>query len=373
MYQIRVPHSTVKFREHCIRAKRRGRRPVRPDWHRPTARSRMPGFRFFTRDPDTGMASSDKLRVGLAQIAPVWIDKTATIRKVCEKIDAAARAGAGLVCFGEGLVPGYPFWPELTDGAVFDSAKQKRLFSHYSTQAVSIESGDLEAVVSVCRGSDIAAYLGIIERASDRTGHSLYASLVYIDAGGSIRSVHRKLVPTYEERLVWSPGDGHGLRTHRLGTFTAGGLNCWENWMPLSRAALYAQGEDLHVAVWPGNRRNTEEITRFIALESRSFVVSVSGFMTPADIDDATPYASEIKNKMPAYAADGGSCVAAPDGSWVIEPVCNEESLIIADLDHARVREERQNFDPAGHYSRPDVVSLNVNRRRQNIAAFDDD
>ena len=99
--------------------------------------------------------------------------------------------------------------------------------------------------------------LGIIERPADRGGHSVYASLVYIDAEGRIRSVHRKLMPTYEERLAWSPGDGHGLRVHRLGAFTVGGLNCWENWMPLPRAALYGLGEDLHVAVWPGNLRNT--------------------------------------------------------------------------------------------------------------------
>lgn len=316
--------------------------------------------------------SSDSLRVALAQIAPVWINRSKTLSKVCEQITAAAKAGADLVCFGEGLVPGYPFWLELTGGAVFDSAKQKRLFSHYVSQAVSTTDGDLDPVTSACRDAKIAAYLGIIERAADRTGHSLYASLVYIDTGGTIQSVHRKLVPTYEERLVWSPGDGHGLRTHKLGIFTVGGLNCWENWMPLSRAALYAQGEDLHVAVWPGNDRNTETITRFVARESRSYVVSVSGLMRPGDIDSETPYADEISAKMGDFAANGGSCVACPDGTWLVAPVCNEESLALADLDHGRVREERQNFDPAGHYSRPDIVSLKVNRRRQSIAEFDD-
>jgi hypothetical protein len=94
--------------------------------------------------------------------------------------------------------------------------------------------------------------MGCIERAADRGGHSIYASLIYIDPNGTIRSVHRKLMPTYEERLTWSPGDGHGLRVHSIGPFTLGGLNCWENWMPLARAALYGQGEDLHVAIWPG-------------------------------------------------------------------------------------------------------------------------
>lgn len=140
--------------------------------------------------------------------------------------------------------------------------------------------------------------------------------------------------------------------------------------MPLSRAALYAQGEDIHVAVWPGNKRNTQQITRFIALESRSYVISVSGLMRPGDIDPGCPAAELIAARMPDIAADGGSCIAQPDGSWLIEPVCGEEALIFADLDHAKVREERQNFDPAGHYSRPDVTSLTVDRRRQGIASF---
>jgi nitrilase len=207
--------------------------------------------------------------------------------------------------------------------------------------------------------------LGCIERPGDRGGHSLYASLVYVDAEGLIQSVHRKLMPTYEERLTWAPGDGHGLRTHQLGAFTVGGLNCWENWMPLPRAALYAQGEDLHVAVWPGSARNTQEITRFMALEGRSYVISVSGLMRGADIPKDTPHRSEIIANAQAFFADGGSCVAAPDGTWIVEPVVGEEKLILASLDHQRVREERQNFDPAGHYARPDVTLLTVNRQRQ--------
>jgi nitrilase len=182
--------------------------------------------------------------------------------------------------------------------------------------------------------------------------------------------VHRKLVPTYEERLTWSPGDGHGLRTHRLGTFTVGGLNCWENWLPLARAALYGQGEDLHVAVWPGGVHNTQDITRFIAREARSYVLSVSGLMRISDIPDDTPHRSAIRSNNSEIFANGGSCIAAPDGSWVVEPIVGEEKLIVATIDHQRVREERQNFDPAGHYSRPDVLQLSVNRQRQNTLSL---
>lgn len=312
------------------------------------------------------------MTIALAQIAPVWLNRAATLAKVDAAIQEAARGGATLVSFGEALVPGYPFWIELTDGARFESATQKALFSHYSDQAVVPSDGHLDDLCKTCRMQKIACYLGIIERASDRSGHSLYASLVYIDATGEIGSIHRKLVPTYEERLVWAPGDGAGLRTHTLGPFTVGALNCWENWMPLSRAALYAQGEDLHVAVWPGNRRNTEDITRFMAREGRSYVASVSALMRPSDIDPETPHASAIAKAMPAFAANGGSMLVGPDAGVLIEPIREVESVTLAEIHPARVREERQNFDPTGHYSRPDVISLKVNRNRQSVAEFDD-
>lgn len=142
--------------------------------------------------------------------------------------------------------------------------------------------------------------------------------------------------------------------------------------MPLARAALYAQGEDLHVAIWPGSKRNTQDITRFIAVEARSYVLSVSGLMRPDDIPETTPQRDAIVAGSELFLADGGSCIAAPDGSWVVEPVVGEERLIVATLEHQLVREERQNFDPAGHYARPDVLSLRVNRQRQSSISLED-
>ena len=312
------------------------------------------------------------IKVGLAQMAPVWLQRDATLDKVVAWIADAAAAQCDLVVFGEALVPGYPFWVERTEGAKFESGLQKELFAHYVRQGVCIEEGDLDRVCEAARDHEIAVYLGVMERASNRGGHSLYCSMVYVDKSGIVQSVHRKLMPTHEERLVWAIGDGHGLRTHKLGPFTLGGLNCWENWLPLPRAALYAQGEDLHVAIWPGSVRNTEDVTRFIAKESRSFVVSVSGLMRRADIDTSLPHADLLIASADDVMADGGSCVAGPDGEWVLEPVKGSESLSVVEIEHTRVLEERHSLDVAGHYSRPDVTRLVVNRKRQTTAEFSD-
>ncbi|MEA3462793.1 MAG: nitrilase-related carbon-nitrogen hydrolase [Bacteroidota bacterium] len=195
--------------------------------------------------------STNILNIGLAQISPVWLDKDQTREKIRGYIQKAGEEDCDLVVFGEGLLPGYPFWLGLTHGTDFNSKMQKEIHAHYVRNSVQIEAGDLNVLCEAAKKNKVAAYVGIIERAKNRGGHSLYCSLVYIDKLGEILSVHRKLQPTYEERLTWSHGDGHGLQVHPLKEFTVGGLNCWENWLPLARAALYGLGEDLHVAVWP--------------------------------------------------------------------------------------------------------------------------
>jgi len=322
----------------------------------------------------TDKGNPDHLTVGLAQMTPIWLNREATIDKVCSYIADASTQSCDMIAFGEALVPGYPFWVDLSGGARFNADDQKQLFAHYQRNAVDIEAGDLKLICEQAKQHQVAVYLGTIERPKDRTGMSLYCSMVYIDQNGEIQSIHRKLMPTYEERLVWSPGDGHGLKTHTLNGFTVGGLNCWENWMPLARAALYGQGENLHVAIWPGSIRNTVDITPFLAKEGRSYVMSVSGMMSVADIPKDLPNYDVIVAGAGTteVLANGGSCLAAPNGDWVIEPQVGSEGLFVAEIDLERVREERHNFDPAGHYSRPDVTRLEINRERQSTIKLND-
>lgn len=310
------------------------------------------------------------MRIAAAQTAPVWGDPEATAERVIQWIHRAAEDGVDLVAFGETFLSGYPFWVARTDGARWDDDDQKSAYAFYLKAAVGIDGPELQAVSSAVAETGVFTYLGVTERSSSRG--TIYATLVGIDPSNGIVSAHRKLTPTYEERLVWGTGDGHGLQVHDLGRARVGGLNCWENWVPTARHALYAQGMDLHIAAWPGSVELTEDITRFIAKEGRCFVLSAGALLRPQDIPSDFPLREAALAGDESYFYNGGSAVAGPDGNWIQEPVAGEERLVVANIDVAAVRGERQNFDAAGHYFRGDVFEVTIDRRRLDPATFAD-
>ena len=312
------------------------------------------------------------MRVAAAQARPHWLDPSETTKKVVTWIEAAAAEGVQLVAFPETFLSGYPSWLEHTGGARFDDAAQKRAYAAYLDASVELEGRELALVTEAARDLGVFVYLGTTERATGNARGTVFCTLVAIDPRAGIVSAHRKLMPTHEERLVWGIGDGHGLRVHPVGSTRVGGLNCWENWMPQARHALYAQGEEVHVSVWPGNPHNTADITRFIAREGRVFSLAANGLLSLTDVPADFPLRAELEETGVADYCRGGSAIAAPDGTWIVEPVADQERLVIADLDLAQVAQERQNFDPTGHYSRPDVFAVEVDRRRREASTFRD-
>jgi nitrilase len=312
------------------------------------------------------------MRIAAAQARPAWLDPDATTKKVLDLLTTAAEQRIDLLAFPETFLSGYPFWVERTGGARFNDARQKAAYARYLDAAVEADGAQLATITEAVRDLGVFTYLGVTERGTGPARGTVYCTLIAIDPARGPVSHHRKLVPTYEERLVWGQGDGNGLRVHAVGPARVSGLNCWENWMPQARHAMYAAGADLHVSVWPGSLRLTRDITRFIALEGRVFSLAASGLLSLEDVPSDFPLRDELEAQGETTYHTGGSAIAAPDGTWLVEPVEQEERLVVADIDLAAVRGERHNFDPTGHYSRPDVFDVRVDRRRREASQFSD-
>ena len=313
------------------------------------------------------------MRVAGIQAAPVFLDRQATLDKMLSLIAAAAREGAELCAFPEVFLSGYPAWLSLTDGARFNDDRQKEAYALLLDQAVRLEGPEVRALYRAAREHEIFILAGISERgqAEHQGNGTVYCTLLAIDPQRGVVNVHRKLKPTYEERLVWGEGDGSGLRVLPHRGWRIGGLICWENWMPLARTALYAQGEELHVSVWPGNPSLVADNSRFVALEGRVYVLAVCGVLRAEDIPPTFPLRAEMLAQGTVFYR-GGTSVYAPDGTLVAGPLSDVEGIVYADIDPKMVHRERQNFDPTGHYARPDVFRLRVDRRRRLSVSFRD-
>ncbi len=314
------------------------------------------------------------MRIAAAQAHSAWGRPDEGAERVIDTIGRAAGEGVDLLAFGETHLGGYPFWIGDTGGARFDDAGQKQAYAYYLDAAVELDGPQLRLIGEAVTEHRVFTYLGIAERRADTARGSVYATLVAIDPAKGIVSAHRKVQPTYEERLVWAAGDGNGLRVHTFTgrdgeTMRVGGLNCWENWLPQARLAMYAGGEDIHVSAWPGGVRLTQDITRFIAREGRVYSLAAGNLISRSDVPEDFPLVSRIPD---GDYTDGGGAIAGPDGQWLQEPA-SREGLVIADVDAARVREERHNFDPVGHYGRADIFQMHVDRRRLSVASLSHD
>jgi len=288
-------------------------------------------------------------------MAPVFLDTKKTWKKLEYYIEEASHQESKLITWGESLIPGYPVWVSSFDGARWDSKPQKTVYGRYWSEAVELDSPIIKKMAKAAEKHKVTLMGGIAER----QGASIYCTLLTIGSDGRLLGRHRKVKPTFYERLIWADGDAEGLRVHKIDEVPVGGLCCWENWMPLARAALHRQGEFIHIAIWPGSLFLVEDVTRFMALEGRSWVMSVSGLLRPQDfehLEEDFPYKEGLTGRDRDW-YNGGSMAVDPKGSVVAGPLVGEEGIIYMDVDPMVCVEERQNLDISGHYSRFDIFN----------------
>jgi predicted amidohydrolase len=280
---------------------------------------------------------------------------------------AAAKRGAALVAFPETWIPGYPAWLDVCrDAALWDHAPVKRVFARMAENSVVVSGESGRALAQIAKDSGVTLVIGVTERVDAGVGRgTLYNSLLTFGPGGSLLNHHRKLVPTYTERMVWGNGDAHGLAAVDTPAGRVGGLVCWEHWMPLARQALHESGEDIHVAVWPNVHEMLQVASRHYAFEGRCFVLAAGSLLRAEHLPtELEPHPDRVTSPS-QYVLRGGSAIIAPNGSYVAGPVFDEPSILTADIDLAKSREELMALDVAGHYSRPDALELKVTRIRR--------
>jgi len=299
----------------------------------------------------------ERVTVACVQAEPVIFDREATLDKLDRLTAEAARAGASLVVFPETFIPVYPSSTWAKAFAGWADPRAKAAFALLAREAVEVPGPAADRLGEIARENGVLLVTGVNELDPSRPG-TLYNALLYHSADGRLLLHHRKLVPTNHERLVWGPGDGRGLRAIETPLGRVGGLICWENYMPLARFSLYESGVEIYIASTADDGDAWQATLVHIARESRAFVIAPSHFQRAASYPDDFPLRAELEGHE--ILGRGGSAVLGPDGAYLAGPLYDEEGILYAELDPARLYEERQRFDPAGHYHRPDVLSLTV-------------
>lgn len=293
------------------------------------------------------------------QAAPVYLDRDASVDKACGLIREAAEQGAALAVFGETWVSGYASFSRNTTHPRFGDALRRFILN-----GVEVPSPATDALCAAAREAGIDVAIGIAERDSTTRG-SIYCTLLFIGREGEILGRHRKLKPTFFERIVWGEGDGSSLRVYERPYGRLGGLNCWEHQMVLPGYALIAQGLQVHAGAWPGGTFTRQEVlSRAFAMQAGAYVVMTGGLLRSQDIP------SDLQELVQPL--NGHSAIIGPSGDVLAGPLIDEEGILTAkaNLGHAMV--SKMIADHAGHYTRPDVFEFRVNTAPRRPARFDE-
>ena len=310
-------------------------------------------------------------KIAIVQHAPEVLDREATLDKAVRLIAEAAADGAHLVVFPEAFVPGYPAWVwRLRPGGDWDLSE--KLHRRLLENAVDLAQDGLAKVRTAAAEAGVTVVMGINERDGTVGRSTLYNSLVVIGSDGEVLNQHRKLMPTNPERMVWGFGDALGLRAVDTPVGRIGALLCWENYMPLARFALYAQGIDIHIAPSYDSGEGWLGTLQHIAREGGCWVIGAGVALRNRDLPDDFPDRGKLYPPEEDWINPGDSVVIAPSGEQVAGPLHQQQDILYAEVDSTRAASARRTFDVAGHYARPDVFTLQVNRRRQSPIEFDD-
>ena len=296
-----------------------------------------------------------QVTVAAVQSTPVYLDRDATVERLVASIKEAAAAGAELVVFPEAIVPGYPDWVWRTP-AWTDADWYRCLYD----QAVDIPGPVTEVLGAAAAEAGAWVAVGVTERVPSGT---LYNTLLFLDPSGAVAGIHRKLMPTGGERTVWGFGDGSTLDVFDTAFGQLGGLLCWENLMPLARAAVYQQGVDIYLAPTWDNSPSWVATLQHIAREGRVFVIGTNTCLHGRDVPRSLPGADALyPGSDDDWLSRGNTAIVGPDGSVLAGPLLKESGMLVSTLDLDELSRARREFDPVGHYARPDVFQLTVHQ-----------
>jgi len=306
----------------------------------------------------------EAFKVAVVQASPVVFDRERTLEKLCSLAGEAARKGARLVLFPEAFVSAYP--RGLDFGAVVGNRTDagRRDFQRYWESSVDVPGPAVDALAKTARTHDIYLVAGVVER----DGGTLYCTVLFFAPDGSYLGKHRKVMPTASERLVWGFGDGSTMPVFDTPLGKLGAVICWENYLPLLRAAMYAKGIELYCAPTADMRDSWIASMRHIAVEGRCFVLSCNQFNRRKDFpaDYRTPFGDDPETVM----SRGGSCIVDPFGNFLAEPNVDGEAILIADIDRSQIVQGKYDIDVVGHYARPDIFQLYVDEQPKRPVSY---
>ena len=296
------------------------------------------------------------LHLAIVQRGPVYFDLPASTDLAIKLIQEANDKGAKLIVFGETWLSGYPAWLDHShDYARWDDARTKEVFTAMHANSVVISGAEIKSLCDISNQLDVCICIGVNEKETTTSG-TIYNSVLIIDQG-DVKLHHRKLMPTYTEKLVYGIGDGGGLHAVDTSVGRIGALICWEHWMPLTRQALHNSGEEIHIALWPNVHEMLQVASRHYAFEGRCVVLSVGQLLHGSQMPE------QLDTPRDKWLLKGGSSVIGPSGHYLLQPQYDAPDIIyhtIEDLD--KIYGEKMTLDVSGHYQRPDIFRFEVDQ-----------